>query len=233
MKNYLCIAIVLVGVNAFAQPATKNFIDENYIEVTGRAEMEVTPDEVYLKILINEEDYKGRSSLEELEESMLKKLREIGLDLSEDVVIKDIASNFKNYWVLNKKIYTMKEYEVLCRNASTAGKVFRELEVLGISNISIDRIEHSEIEKFRKEVKVMAIRAAREKAVDLAGAIDQSIGKAIHIQELDWGLRTVAQPMSANIMIRGTASQTPEPLPEIEFEKIKLEYTISAKFQLN
>ena len=75
--------------------------------------------------------------------------------------------------------------------------------------------------------------AVREKAVDLAGAIDQSIGKAIHIQELDWGLRTVAQPMSANIMIRGTASQTPEPLPEIEFEKIKLEYTISAKFQLN
>ena len=112
--------LMLVGLNAFAQPGTKNFIDQNYIEVVGKAEMEVAPDQIYLKILIDEKDFKGKSSLEELEGRMLKKLGKIGLDLSKDVVIMDMASNFKNYWVLNKKIYTMKEYKVLCREASTA-----------------------------------------------------------------------------------------------------------------
>ena len=232
MKKIMIALLMLVGLNAFAQPGTKNFIDQNYIEVVGKAEMEVAPDQIYLKILIDEKDFKGKSSLEELEGRMLKKLGKIGLDLSKDVVIMDMASNFKNYWVLNKKIYTMKEYKVLCREASAAGKVFQELELIGISNISIDRIEHSDIQKYRREVKVTAIKAAREKAVDLSAAIDQSIGKAIHVQEQDWRIRNTGQQMGANIMIRGTASSIPEPVPEIEFEKIKLESTILAKFLL-
>lgn len=37
-----------------AQTGEKNFIDQNYIEVTGTAEMEIVPDEIYLKIVLSE-----------------------------------------------------------------------------------------------------------------------------------------------------------------------------------
>ena len=34
----------------------KNFIDENYIEVTGKSEMELIPNEIYLQIYLQEKD---------------------------------------------------------------------------------------------------------------------------------------------------------------------------------
>ena len=234
MKYIICIVISLFAANSFSQMGSKNFIDQNYIEVNGKAKLEVSPDQIFLKVVVNEQDSKGKQSLEELEEGMLKKLTEIGIDVKKDLVIVDMASNFKNYWLKNKDIYSLKEYQVECKDARTAGLVFQELESIGISNISIERIDHSEIEKYRQEVKVSAIKAAKDKAEALAVAINQSIGKAIHIQEMEQQLyRAQASNMAmSNIRIRGTSTTEAVPQPEIEFEKIKLEYSIRVSFEL-
>ena len=234
MKYIICIVISLFAANSFSQMGSKNFIDQNYIEVHGKAEQEVTPDQIFLKVVVNEQDSKGKQSLEELEKGMIEKLIEIGIDVKKDLVIMDMASNFKNYWLKNKDIYSMKEYQVECKDARTAGLVFQELETLGISNISIERIDHSELERFREEVKVAAIKAAKQKAEALAEAIGQSIGKAIYIQELEHQLyRAQASNMQmSNISIKEYSDSESNPLPDIEFEKIKLEYTIRVSFEL-
>lgn len=234
MKYIICIVISLFAANSFSQMGSKNFIDQNYIEVNGKAELEVTPDQIFLKVVVNEQDSKGKQTLEELEKGMIEKLIEIRIDVKKDLVIVDMASNFKNYWLKNKDIYSLKEYQVKCKDARTAGLVFQELESIGISNISIERIDHSEIEKYRQEVKVSAIKAAKQKAEALAGAIDQSIGKAIYILEMDYQIfrgQTSNMAMS-NIRIRGTSTEEAIPQPEIEFEKIKLEYSIRVSFEL-
>jgi len=212
----------------------KNFIDQNYIEVNGKAEKEITPDQVFLKVLVNEEDSKGKQTLETLEKEMLKKLAEIGIDLTEDLVVVDMTSNFKNYWFKNKDIYSQREYQVKCKDARTAGMVFQELESIGISNISVERVNHSEMETFRKEVKVEAIKAAKDKAEALAAAIDQSIGKAIHIQEMDYQLfrPQMSNVAMSSIQIRGTSEKESQPQANIEFEKIKLGYSIRVSFEL-
>lgn len=128
----------------------------------------------------------------------------------------------------------MKEYQVECKDARTAGRVFQELESLGISNISIERVDHSELDKFREEVKVAAIVAAKQKAEALAAAINQGIGKAIYILEQDYQLyKTQANVQMSAIQIRGYSDAESMPMPEIEFEKIKLEYTIRVSFELN
>ncbi|MFO7671306.1 MAG: SIMPL domain-containing protein [Bacteroidales bacterium] len=233
MKYILSILISMFAANSFSQGGFKNFIDLNYIEVTGVAEKEVTPDQIYLKIVVNEADSKGKQTLEELEKAMIKKLTAIGIDVKKDLVIVDMASNFKNYWLKNKDIYSMKEYQVECKDARTAGSVFQELESLGISNISIERVDHSELDKFREEVKVAAIVAAKQKADALSGAINQSIGKAIYILEQDYQLyKTQANMQMSAINIRGYSDAESMPMPEIEFEKIKLEYTIRVSFEL-
>lgn len=220
---------------AFGQTVEKNFIDQNYIEVTGRSEMEVTPDEIYLRIVLSEKDVKGKD-LTSLEASMISKLQEIGVDAKKDLSIKDFASNFKNYWILKSEVVLTKEYQLLLHDAKTVGRTFVELQKLGISNITIEKADHSKILEYRKEVKVKAIKATQEKAKSLAMAIGQDIGKAIYINEIDNNAYVPLQGSLAGIQVRGLANAyttySGSQEPDIEFEKIKLEYSIMVRFEL-
>jgi len=237
MKVLILIVVSIFSLNSFSQTGTKNFIDKNFIEVTGKAEMEIIPDEIYLKIIINEKDLKGKQNIEEIENLMTVKLSEIGIDISKNLAIKDMVSNFRNYWLKNSKINSIKEYQLLVDNSKTAGQVFQELESLSISNISIERVEHSEIQKFKTEVKILAIKAAKEKAIILTNAIDQNIGKAIYIQELNSQVyRTMQRQVTglSNIVVREYSDKMKMEIePEIEFEKITLEYSILVRFEIN
>ena len=57
---------------------TKNFIDQPYIETKSRVDTLVTPDRIFLSIFINEEDTKGKISVEEQENKMASTLKLLG-----------------------------------------------------------------------------------------------------------------------------------------------------------
>ena len=234
MKRLILVLLVIPFLT-YGQTGDKNFIDQNYIEVTGSSEMEISPDLIYIKVLINEKDNKNKTPLADRENRMISKMKEIGIDINKDLLVKDISSNFKYYWLTKSEILLAKEYQILVRDGKTASKVFIELENLGISNVTIDRLDNSNIQKFRKEEKIDAIKAAKEKAESLATAIGQSTGRAIYIQELEG----VAPAVSNRIMIRGASSISNSslygsraPEPDIDFEKIRLEYSIICRFEL-
>ncbi len=235
MKKILLAGILLLStiMAAKAQTGEKNFIDRPYIEVTGKAQMEVTPDKIYMSITINEKDSKGKIILAQSEKDMIAKLNALGIDTKKNLSVKDMSSNYKKYWVKSAEIMTSKEYQLLVTSAQTAGTVMQELEKLGISNVSIERVDHSQIEKLRREVKIMAVKIAREKATDMAQAIGQTAGKAIYIQEVDFGNsgynRVVVRELNFSSKVNGDISTA----PDIEFEKIQLECQINAKFELN
>lgn len=233
MKKLIFLLLFLPCI-AIAQTGQKNFIDQNYIEVTGKSEMEIVPDLIYLKIFINEKDNKNKLSLSEREENMISKLKEIGIDNSKDLSIKDMSSNFKYYLLTKNDILLSKEYQLLVRDGKTASKVFSELEKIGISNVSIDRLDNSNIENYRKEVKVDAIKAAKIKAQSLATALNQTIGRAIFVQEIEQNSKNGGQGYSNSIMIKGVASGIygSNAQPDIDFEKIKIDYSILCRFEL-
>ena len=181
MKKIILI-LLLFPVLTYSQIESKNFIDQNYIQVTGKSEMRVTPDLIYLKILISDKD-KSNKTLSERESIMVSKLKEIGIDISKDLMIKDLSSNFKFYLFAKNDILLSKEYQLLVREGKTVSRVFIELEKIGISNVNIEKVENSNIEKLRREVKIEAIKAAKSKAESLVNAIGQNLGKAIYIQE--------------------------------------------------
>ena len=58
--------ILLAAVAFFALPAAAQMQEAfpSYIQVNGRAEKEIAPDEFYLQIIINERDSKGKISVE-------------------------------------------------------------------------------------------------------------------------------------------------------------------------
>ena len=236
MKNLILGLVLTTSLTAFSQNGEKNFIDQNYIEVTGKAEMDIIPDLIYLNIILSEKDMKNKQSLEEIDKSLINKLTEIGIDISKDLSIRDFASKFKYYWISKSDIILTKEYQLIVHDTKTLQKVYLELQNLGISNLSIFKLDHSKIEQFRKEVKVNAIKAAKEKAEFLTSSINQSIGKAIYIEEQN--NRDLINAMylnkaSSNIRMGGSIeNQSESSQPEVEFEKINLQYSILVRFEL-
>ncbi|MDR0414058.1 MAG: SIMPL domain-containing protein [Prevotellaceae bacterium] len=226
---FLAAATLLAGY-VTAQSGEKNFIDQPYIEVTGRAEKEVTPDEIYLKIVINENDNKAKQPVEDLEKKMIAALSKLGVDVSKDLTIKDLASSFRQYWYKKSDILAVKEYQLLVHTAAMAGKTLQALEPLGISNISISKVDHSEMEKLRREVKVNAMKDAKSKAGDLLQAIGQKVGPALWVQEIDHRPIRFSSPQIRAKSLNAEVEAAQQ--PEIEFEKIKLEYTITARFAI-
>lgn len=233
MKKILFLAAaVLLAASAKAQSGEKNFIDQPYIEVAGRAEKEVTPDEIYLKIVINENDNKAKQPLEQLEKGMIAALSQLGVDIAKELTVKDMSSSFRLYWYKKSDIFAAKEYQLLVRSAAMAGKTLQTLEALGISNISISKVDHSEIETLRREVKVSAMRDAQSKASDLLQAIGQRAGRALWVQEVDRVPYRAHYAEARMMKASGLSSGEAESLPEAEFEKIKLEYTVMARFAI-
>jgi uncharacterized protein YggE len=235
MRNLLIGFILLISTAIFAQTGDKNFIDQNYIEVIGKSEMEITPDLIYLKVLLNEKDTKNKISIPELESKMIEKLKEIGIDIAKNLLVKDISSNFKYYLLTKNEILLSKEYQILVNSGKTASQVFLELEKIGISNVSIDRLENSNIVQFRKDVKVNAIKSAKEKAESLTSALNQSVGRAIFIQEIENNFNN--SRASNSIMIRGVSSniygaKASSSALDFDFEKIMIEYSILCRFEL-
>ena len=161
------------------------------------------------------------------------------LDVNKDLAVIDLSSNFKYYFLKENKIYLSKEYELKVKDAKTAGLVIQELEKLNISNITISKVDHSKIDQFKNQIKINAIKAAREKAEALVYEIGQSVGRAIYIKELD-NIRIinslsgkVSGVQVSNITIRGARSdEVVLTEPEIEFEKIELQYSIMVRFEL-
>lgn len=233
MKNTLTAILLTASISAFSQTAEKNFIDQNYIEVTGVAEMEITPDLIYVDIVLSENDNKNKMSLPETESKMIEKLKEIGIDVTKDMSVRDFTSSFKDYWISKTDVILTKEYQLLLRDAKLLQKVFTEMKNLGISNLRINRFDHSKIEQFRKEVKVNAIKAAKEKAGFLTMAVDQTIGKAIFIQELSGGnIMNQMAGRNANVLFAVKNAVGQESEQDLSVDKIKLAYSILVRFEL-
>ena len=233
MKQFILLGFALLITQfSSAQSGTKNFIDQNYIEVNGNAKMEIVPDEIYLNINLSERDTKNKESVDQLEKKMFKTLKQIGIDLEKQVSVQDFTSNFKTYFLKKKDIMKSKDFQVIVHDTKTLSSLFSSLEKIGISNIQIEKVDHSKIEEFKLEVKVKAIKDAKAKSKALTAALDQELGKAIYINE---GSYNMYQTRSQNkrMMIRGMSSMAMEDAaPQIEFQKIELENKIVVRFEL-
>jgi uncharacterized protein YggE len=210
--------------------AQKNFLDVGYVEVSGTAKMEVVPDRICLRIVINETDSKGKIAVHNQEQDMISALKTIqGINITEDLTMKDLESKFKYRKVLDNQIFLSKEYELVVKSGKTASEVITKLEKTGISNISLLKIDHSQIEQFRRTVLENAIKEAKAKASSLAESIGQSIGKAIHINE-----RQVYMANRSELYLSKSASYEAagEYASDVEFSKIKIEATVDVKFEL-
>ncbi|WP_300284877.1 SIMPL domain-containing protein [uncultured Alistipes sp.] len=232
MKRLLALfAASLFALTLAAQE--KNFIDEPYIEVTGRAEMEVVPDRIYLRIVINEKDNKGKVSVEQQEKEMFKQLKSIGIDLEKQLSVQDMSSDLQTYFLRKNAILSTKAYQLEVNSAAQLGQAFEALQKAGISDVNIEKTDISNIEELRREIRVKAIQAAQKNAQVLAEAIGQEAQWAIYIQDYGFNMRPYANVlMTKSAMTMDAAAGVEESGPALEFEKTKIEHSVMARFVL-
>lgn len=228
MRKVFFALVILLTPELYAQQGCeKNFIDQNYIEVTGKAEMKIIPDMIYLSIVINENDVKKSVELKEYQ--MIKVLQELGIDVVKNLKVGDLDSDFKSK-IFKKDIVKSKTYQLLVNDAETAANVVAKLEEIDISNISVAKVDHSKIEQFRREVKVNATKVAKEKASDLAQAVGQNIGRALYIQELN-NYQNYARTSNAILAYGATNKSLSDDVP-LQFQDINIEYSVLCRFEL-
>lgn len=229
----LILAVLLIFLSFVTSAQTKNFIDQPYIEVNGMADTLIIPNEIYVSIVLSEKDSRDRLSIEELEQRMVNALKGLGVNIETDLMIADMVSHFEFYLLKSKDVLKTKLYLLKARDALTVGQVFIKLEELGISNLSIDRVDHSNLASIKNTMRTQAIANAKESALALVKPLNQNLGGAIHIVDAE-NPNQQLQRRLPGFALRGTAAfqKGDKSLPKIEFEKIRVAVTINAKFML-
>lgn len=197
MKKLTILALLFFTIFT-ANSQTKNFIDQPYIEVSGSADTLVTPNEIYIRIILSEKDSRDRVSIEELEQKMVAALKGLGLDTEKDLTTADMTSNFKTYLLKSKDVIKTKIYTLKVTDAVTASKVFMKLEEIGISNTSIERVDYSDLNNLKNKMRTKAILDAKDRAIALAKPLNQTVGLAINIIDTD---NNISQQLQGRVTV--------------------------------
>lgn len=231
MKLILSLSLFILGLSTI-HSQQKNFIDQAYIEVKGSADTLITPDRIYLDILISEEDTKGKTSVEELERKMISALKKLDINLEKQLFVADASSNFKSYFLSGQKVLKSKQYTLLVYKASTLGNVFENLQKIDIANVRLSKTEHSQMESLKTSMKAKAVINAKENAQAMINAIDQNLGKAIFISETNSYVYAF-QGKAGSMQIRAMSSIQEETAPDLSFDQIEIKSEVLVRFSLD
>lgn len=208
------------------------------ITVSGSAEMDVIPDEIYVQVDLREYEKKGSSkvNLDQIRAAFLQNVRAVGIPDSA-VTIASYEGYIANPWRRRKdpQLFASISYQLKLNNSAKVDQLVSLLDDDATQNFSIVRTSHSKMPEYRKQLKIMAIKAAKEKAVYLTEAISEKVGEAITISEptdnsLYYRIANLAENNKyVNTYNRSVSSPEQE---GVDFKKIKLRFEVNAVFAL-
>tara|TARA_B100000674_G_scaffold56903_1_gene39607 strand:- start:19556 stop:20305 length:750 start_codon:yes stop_codon:yes gene_type:complete len=242
MKNIIAGALLLIFTIEYgkAQVGQNEF---RFIEVTGSAEINVEPDEIRFHIGIEEyckEEFEKRKPykdcitkipLEEIEKNLMAALTKIGI-VKNQIIIKDVG----DYWNRSgKKFKKSKTIELVLKDFSLVNEILRKVKVRGVNSMRISDLKNKNISKYREQVKIEAMKAAKRKADYLLSSIGEKLGGVISVVELDGDFLNTwrNQNLLCNSKVNYTLSSNSDNLNKMEnIRKIQLRYKIKIRFEI-
>lgn len=230
-SSVFVVAVLLGTTTLFAQ---EGFKGEHFIEVTGTAKQEVEPNEIYLNVRLREfEENKEKITLEKLDKDFLDAIKAAGIDRSR-LELTNAGSQLGKFGRKDKDAFREKTYQVKLTSGGELEKFLVKIEPVKVTQVMITKLSHSEIEKFRMELKIKALQAARAKAEGLLKSIGSEIGRPLMIREFE------DQPypglnMTANVVMHGKIDYEGDAYLEEDptaFRKITLQAQVTAQFEI-
>ena len=159
---------------------------EPLVSVTGEGKIKVVPDGVNIRVRVESQGKEAQVVKQENDQAIdriIKFLRTEGIE-SKNVQSEYINLN-KNY-DYNTKIYNYNANQTLTINLEDLKKyeaVMSGLLASGINRIDNVQFTSTKMESLQAKARVNAIKDAKDKAIAYAGALGQTIGKAVQISE--------------------------------------------------
>lgn len=230
MRKLLTLAILgLFSLSVMAQQADLR----KKIAVSGSADAEVTPDIIYLSISLKEylkdNNSKKKVEITDLETQLYNAVLKAGI-AKENLMINNVSSY--NYVIMKKKnpdFLASKQYRLKVDDLNKWNEIIGAIDPKGIAYTNIDSYEYSKIEALKKELKIKALKTAKEKATYMVEALGDKLGAVLEIQEVN--NENYPPPMyKANLMLMSADAE--QAAPEIDFKKIKLNYVVNTVFEI-
>lgn len=231
MKQLMILSLALLGVFGSQAQNTMNPYPRT-ITVTGVAEREITPDQIYVNIQLREYQPKGGSkvNIDKIRTDFLKQMKTIGLPDTAITVYSYDGYN-ANPWLKKKKkdedLLASITYQVILRNTAEIDKVVNVLDDQATASFNIMKTSHTQITSIQNDLKIAALRSAREKAQNLAAGLNSRVGVSITINEPN----EVYQPIMYRAQMK-VASDAADEVPNADFRKMKISYNVTVVFEL-
>jgi uncharacterized protein len=201
MKTILILSFVALS---FTAHASAQYVDKlPTITIVGVVEVEAVPDEVNISLEVSK-IHKDLQTAKRLHDESVSRI----LDLTRrfDVNPNNVKTAFISVQMKYETVRdpkraaydedgvligtrVFKGYEVSktvvikLTDVSRFEQFFEEVLRIGVTEVNNVSFETSKFRELKVQARELAIKAAREKAVAMAGAVDQLIGKAIYIGE--------------------------------------------------
>lgn len=242
MKNFkivLTVILLLIISNlAIAQTTTDLKDKVKKIEVTGSAELEVVPDEIYVNFTLQEyyNKTKEKINIDAIQKDFLDRCTKAGI--TKDRIQIQNMSGFDQsnwYWRKQKKVQpdmmASTTYIIKFSNAGDVDKLVNTLDDNATQNMYISKTANSKMEDYRKDIKIKALQAAKAKAQYLCESIGEKLGEALYIKEIEQG--DYHPPMMERALMSNMAMDAgPTANEGLNFQKIKIRYEMLAQFAI-
>lgn len=238
MKKMLFLASLAFATTFYAAAQDKE-IKQRTISVSGTAEMEVTPDEIYVQVDLKEYDKKGvgKIDIETIKRNFLAACKSIGI-AETDITVHSYGGDGNTYWQLKKSkkknpdLKASISYWIKLSSTAKMDELVDKLDDEATENFFIAKTEYSKRDELKKQLKILAIKAAKAKATYLTEAIDEHVGEALTINDVDY------TNFDNNIVVsqyRANTSNTignDDNATEVGFNKMKFQFQVSVVFAI-
>lgn len=217
--------LLLASLFAFTSLINAQDNKKNFIEVTGIAEMEVEPDEIIFSIGIKAND---KNELATAEKNMIEVLKKNNVN-EKDI---NFQSMYQNSY--SKTMKFTKSFKFKASTKTVISQLFEDLNQKWVSSINISEIKNTKIADYKKEVKIKALKAAKDKADYLLESIGKKAGIPMEITEIEDYTSDIIMPRYytqakvANLSLDAASDDN----QFSNIENIKLKYSIKTKYEI-
>jgi uncharacterized protein YggE len=241
MKKLITLIVLITSYNLNSQSLNvPGLIDKPFIEITGTSETEITPDEIYITITLQERaENKEKLSIDKQEEALKSSLKELNIELN-NLTLNTANSDFRKVKSIGKDVIISKSYSLKLNNVDILNKVYEKLDLINAHDAYISKLNHTKILDFQKENRIKAIKAAKDKAEYLLVAVGKQSGNPIQIIETENSTHNT--PYSYYYRGRGMAnsvqsynaytSETDINKQDVSIKKIKIVSSFMVKYEI-
>lgn len=224
MKTVTLLSIFLITFFMTAQKTQTPTID-----VSGEGIVLVIPDQAIITVRA---EHTGKTPIEVKQQNdatineVFKLLKSTGI---EDRYVKSEYINLSKNYDYQTKTYNYlanQTIKIVLNDLSQYESIMNGLLATGINRIDGVSFTSSNSDALQSEARVKAIQNAKQKATEYAGALNQNVGKAIHISEFQQNSGVIPVYKSARMMDAGAPEQTMSP------GEMEIRITVTVSFEL-